>query len=73
MKMTINANPIADMLRTLPRLALVAALFATTAFAVSRVNAATGSVVTDVMLVGGQMAKPSGVGFVLAVGLQRMR
>lgn len=62
-----------DTIRMLPRLALIAALFASTAFAVSKVSAATGNVVTDVMLVGGQMAKPSGVGFVLAVGLQRMR
>lgn len=71
--MTIDTNPITDILRTLPRLALIAAMFATTAFAVSKVNAATGSVVTDAVLVGGQMTKPSGVGFVLAVGLQRMR
>lgn len=71
--MTIDTNPITDILRTLPRLALIAALFATTAFAVSKVNAATGSVVTDAVLVGGQMTKPSGVGLVLAVGLQRMR
>lgn len=71
--MTIDTNPITDMLRTLPRLALIAALFGTTAFAVSKVNAATGSVVADAVLVGGQMTKPSGVGFVLAVGLQRMR
>jgi len=71
--MTIHATPIADVVRMLPRLALIALFIGSTAFAVSKVNAAPEAVVTDVMLVGGQIAKPSGVGFVLAVGLQRMR
>lgn len=69
--MTIHANPVADILRMLPRLAVIAALVGSTAFAVSKVNAAPEAIVTDAMLVGGTLAKPSGVGFVLAVGLQR--
>jgi hypothetical protein len=68
----ILSGPERDTTMTI-ELALIAALFGTTAFAVSKVNAATGSVVADAVLVGGQMNKPSGVGFVLAVGLQRMR
>ncbi|MCR5858953.1 hypothetical protein [Mesorhizobium sp. J428] len=71
--MTTYANPIADIVRMLPRLALIALFIGSTALAVSKVNAAPEAIVTDVMLVGGQIAKPSGVGFVLAVGLQRMR
>lgn len=69
--MNSHAHPLAELAWMVPRILLVAALVATTAFAVSRVSAAPGSVVADVMLVGGEIAKPSGVGFVLAVGLQR--
>jgi len=71
--MTTFSAITADTLKMLPRLLTIAALVATTAFAVSKVNAAPEAVVTDVMLVGGQLTKPSGVGFVLAVGLQRLR
>ncbi len=69
--MTLDCNPIADFARMLPRLALIVALVAGTAFAVSQVNAAPDAFLSEATLVGGEMAKPSGVGFVLAVGLQR--
>jgi len=71
--MTSRIHPISEIFGMLPRLAVVAMLVATTAFAVSKVNAAQDTVQSNVMLVGGQLTKPSGVGFVLAVGLQRMR
>jgi hypothetical protein len=71
--MTMTALSITETLGMLPRLALIAVLLAGSALAVGKVNASTGNVVSDVMLVGGELTKPSGVGFVLAVGLQRMR
>jgi len=66
-------HPLLEIVGMMPRLALIAMLLATTAFAVSKVNAAQDTVQSNVVLVGGQLAKPSGVGFVLAVGLQRLR
>jgi len=71
--MTTTTHPIFELLGMLPKLLLVATIVATTAFAVSKVNAAQTAVQSGVVLVGGQLTKPSGVGFVLAVGLQRNR
>ena len=71
--MTSSTPPILEIVGMMPRLALIAMLLATTAFAVSKVNAAQTNVRSNVVLVGGQLTKPSGVGFVLAVGLQRLR
>ncbi len=71
--MTSSTHPILEIVGMMPRLALIAMLLATTAFAVSKVNAAQTNVRSNVVLVGGQLTKPSGVGFVLAVGLQRLR
>jgi hypothetical protein len=71
--MTTMTNPISEIVGMLPKLMLVALIVATTAFAVSKVNAAQTAVQSNVMLVGGDLVKPSGVGFVLAVGLQRLR
>ena len=69
--MATRANPFIEVARMLPKLALIAAFLTATALAVSSVNAAPEAVSINAMLVGGEIAKPSGVGFVLAVGLQR--
>jgi hypothetical protein len=71
--MMSTTHPISEIVGMLPKLVLVALIVATTAFAVSKVNAAQNAVQSNVVLVGGQLTKPSGVGFVLAVGLQRLR
>lgn len=71
--MMSTTHPIFEIVGMLPKLLLVALIVATTAFAVSKVNAAQSAVQSSVVLVGGDLVKPSGVGFVLAVGLQRLR
>lgn len=65
--MQTRTNPIAEIVAMLPKLAFIAMLTGATAAAASQFVAAPQSV----MLVGGQFEKPSGVGFVLAVSLQR--
>lgn len=69
--MTTHANPIFEIIRMLPRLAVIAMLVGATAFAVSKVNAAPGSAIVQTTLDGLSVGKRNGVGFVLAVTLQR--
>ena len=70
--MLSNASPaLREAVRFLPRLLVVVAVVAGSAFAVSRVNAAGEAPFANAILTGGQLTKPSGVGFVLAVTIQR--
>lgn len=71
MTMTFT-NAVTETARMLPRLALVTLLLAGTATMVSRVNAASDAG-AGFLLAGQDIKAPSGVGFVLAVGLQRAR
>lgn len=71
MTMTFT-NAVTETARMLPRLALVTLLLAGTATMVSRVNAASDAS-AGFLLAGQDIKTPNGVGFVLAVGLQRAR
>lgn len=68
-----NHNPMAELGQLLRRAALAVALVAVPVAAVAQSNSDPAPVVAGPMLLGGQLAKPNGVGFVLAVGLQRAR
>lgn len=65
-------HPLTEMLRTLPRLVVMTLMIGGPLLAVGQGNAASGAFQSGKMLVGGEIAKPNGVGLVLAVGLQRV-
>lgn len=64
-----NNRPFAELFGMLPKLALIALLSGATAAGASQLVNEPSPIATTVD--GGSIAKPSGVGFVLAVTLQR--
>ena len=63
-------NPVRELIAMLPRLAVVACLAVVTATGATRFMVEPAPIAQTALL-GGDFAKPNGVGFVLAVGLQR--
>lgn len=63
-------NPIRELIAMMPRLAVVASLAVVTATGATRLMAEPDPI-AQTALFGGEFAKPNGVGFVLAVSLQR--
>ena len=68
-----NHNSKGEVTRLLRRAALAVALVAVPIAAVAKSNNGPEPIVTGSTLLGWQSKKPNGVGFVLAVGLQRAR
>jgi len=66
--MRTTKNPIEELFGMLPRLALIALLSGVTAAGASQFVSEPSAIM---QVDGGSMTKPSGVGFVLAVTLQR--
>lgn len=60
-----------ELLRMVPRLAILALIAGGATNLVSNSMASPEPIMTSKVLTGGRIAKPNGVGFVLAVGLQR--